>query len=264
MKAGLKETSRIIIGFALGILTERQKGRAALAGIEHDRNRLRQRLQDLLGPGDAIPIARNRPEAVGDGRGRIAEVLDLLEDGIGQAAGEDIACQQKDGEAISVGDGRGGDHVGCTRADRGKRNHDLAPVHGLGISNAGKGHRLLVLTSPGGKVVLHLFEGFGEAGDISVAEDAEKAGKEWRLAAVEGRSLGHEETNERLGHSEPNGFHALFLPIEDANIELEADEGPEPIIIGVQFWSGWWFTRCTDPIIIFFYRQSFIFSQPAC
>ena len=167
-------------------------------------------------------------------------MLDLLEDGIGQAAGEDVACQQKDGEAIGVGDGRGGDHVGCTGADRGKRYHDLAPVHGLGIGNAGKGHGLFVLTPPGGKIVLHLFEGFGEAGDISVAEDAEKTGKERRVATVEGRSLGHEEAHERLGHSEPNGFHALFLPIEDANIQLELQDGgvAQFIVNGFQFRSG--------------------------
>src|SRR6185436_9644524 len=66
VKARLKKAGWIIIGFALGVLTQRQEGRAAFAWIEHDGYRLRQGLQDLLGSRDTIPIARNSPEAVGD------------------------------------------------------------------------------------------------------------------------------------------------------------------------------------------------------
>jgi len=71
-----------------------------------------------------------------------------------------------------------------------------------------------------------------------VAEDAEKARKERRVTTVEGRPLGHEEPDERLSHSEPNGFHALFLQIEDANIQLERQDGGVAQSIVTGFSSG--------------------------
>jgi hypothetical protein len=68
-----------------------------------------------------------------------------------------------------------------------------------------------------------------------VAKDAEKTSKERSVATIEGRTLGHEEANERLGHGEPNGFHALFLPINDANIPLESDDGGDAKLIAIGF-----------------------------
>ena len=86
----LEECRRIIEGLALGVLRQPEKGRPAIGGIQHGRDRLRQRLQDLLGPHDAVPVARDRLERVVDRGGGRIEVLHLLQDRIGEAVGERV------------------------------------------------------------------------------------------------------------------------------------------------------------------------------
>ena len=53
-----KKADGIVIGLGLGVLGEADEGRAAGRRVEHGGDRLRQRGDDLLGPGDAVPVAR--------------------------------------------------------------------------------------------------------------------------------------------------------------------------------------------------------------
>ena len=52
-----EEFDRIVIGPALHVLRQAEEGRAAIGGIEHRGKGGGQRLQDLRGMGDAVPVA---------------------------------------------------------------------------------------------------------------------------------------------------------------------------------------------------------------
>jgi hypothetical protein len=116
--ARLEEPDREVVGLRLHVLGQREERRTAGARVEHGRERLRQRLHDLGRLGDAVPVATDRLERVSDGDGRVAEVLDLLEDRIDDAVLERVARQQQHRQTVGVGDGRGGDHVGRPGPDR--------------------------------------------------------------------------------------------------------------------------------------------------
>ena len=58
----------------------------------------------LLGPGDPVPVAGHRPEGVVDADRRVAEVLDLLQHRVGQPAGEDVAGEQQHRQPVGVRD----------------------------------------------------------------------------------------------------------------------------------------------------------------
>ena len=89
---GSKKRLGIVIGLGLRVLAEGQEGRAAIGRIQHGGDRLGQGAQDLLRPGDAVPIAGHRLEG-SRSRSRLGsrEMLHLLQHGIGNAAGEDVA-----------------------------------------------------------------------------------------------------------------------------------------------------------------------------
>ena len=89
-----EEAFGIVIGFRLHVLAERQSHRSAFGGIGQHRHGAIEGRNQLLGPRDAVEIARHRAEAVIGGRRAVAEILDLLEDGIGLAVGEDVAGQE--------------------------------------------------------------------------------------------------------------------------------------------------------------------------
>ncbi len=168
-----EEALGIVIGFALGVLAERQERRPAIGRIEHRGDRLGQRLEDLLRPRDAVPIAGDGPERIVDGERWIMEVLDLLQDRIGKTAGEHVAGKQEHRQAIGVRDAGCGHHVGGSRTDRRGGHHDAAPVHGLGEADRRQRHRLLVLAPPCREPVLYPLERFGKTSDVAVAKNTE-------------------------------------------------------------------------------------------
>ena len=59
-----KEFLGVVIGLGLDVLRQAQRHRAAFRGVGQDAHRLRQALQDLLRPRDAVPKARDRAEAI--------------------------------------------------------------------------------------------------------------------------------------------------------------------------------------------------------
>ncbi len=92
----LEEALRIVEGFGLHVLAERQRHRAAIERIGQHLHGALQRRDDLLGPGDAVEIARDRAEGVVGRNRAVAEILDLLQHRIGRAVGEDVAGQEQD------------------------------------------------------------------------------------------------------------------------------------------------------------------------
>ena len=79
---------------------------------------------------------------------RVAEALDLLEDGIGDAAGKRVARQQQDGRRRLAGRRRPPSPCSSRLPDGARGHHDLPPPHGLGVGDGGEGHPLLVLPPP--------------------------------------------------------------------------------------------------------------------
>ncbi len=209
MGLGSEEVDGVVVGLRLDVLRQREERRPACRRVEHDRKRLGQRLDDLLRPGDAIPVPRDRSERVGHGHGGIVEDLDLLEDGIDDAMLEGVAGEQEERDSVGVGNGGGGDHVGAAGADGGRCDHDPAAPHRLGIGHGGESHRLLVVSPPRRERVLDRLEGLGEAGHVAVPEDAEDAGKHRHFLTVDDGELGGEPPDDGLARRESNGVHRI-------------------------------------------------------
>jgi hypothetical protein len=77
------------------VLAEGERHRPALGRIGQDRDRPVQGRHDLLGARNAVEIPRHRTETVVDADRSIPEVLDLLQNRIGPAAGEHVARDQQ-------------------------------------------------------------------------------------------------------------------------------------------------------------------------
>ena len=127
-----KKPLRVVVGFGLYVLRQRQGDGAAFGWVGQHAHRLRQALDDLFRPGDPVPPSRDRPEAVIDRDGRVAERLDLLQYRVGPAPGKDVAGQQQDGQAIDGGGSGAGDHVGGAGPDRRSAGERAQTVPRLG------------------------------------------------------------------------------------------------------------------------------------
>ena len=75
-----EEALGIVESLGLDVLAEGERHRPAIGRIGQHRHGALQRRDELLGPGDAVEIARHRPEAVVGRDGAVAEILDLLQD----------------------------------------------------------------------------------------------------------------------------------------------------------------------------------------
>ena len=171
MLAAPEELGRVVVGLGLHVLRQRERDRPAIGGVEQHAQRGGQADEDLLGPHDAVEIARDRPEAVVRRQRAVAEGLDLLEDGIGNAVGEDVARQEEERQPVDMGDRGRGDHVQRTRADRRGRGHEAAAEARLGEADRGMRHRLLVMSAEGRQAVPDAMQRLAETGDVAVAED---------------------------------------------------------------------------------------------
>ena len=91
----VEEPRRVVVGFALDVLWKGQESRSPAGGVQHHRKRLRERLDHLLGPGDAVPVAADRLEGVAYSDRRILEDLDLLEHRVDDAVLEGVAREDQ-------------------------------------------------------------------------------------------------------------------------------------------------------------------------
>jgi hypothetical protein len=198
---------REVVGLGLDVLRQGQGHRPALGRIGQHPSDLRQRGQQLLWPGDPVEVAADRAERVVDRRGRVVEVLDLLEHRVGRAADERVAGQQEQREAVRVGDTGRGHHVQRAGTDGGRGDADLAAVRRLADADGGQRHPLLVVPAPDRQLLAHLFERVAEPEHVAVPEDREHAGEQRGLGAVEQLgALGEHPADERLCRGE---LHAV-------------------------------------------------------
>jgi hypothetical protein len=203
----LEQPHGVVIGLRLDVLGQPEEGRAAIGRVEHRGDRERERLRDLRRAGDAIPVARHRPERVVDRDRWLVEVLDLLQHGIGDARMERVARQQQQGQPVGVRDRGRRDHVRRARADGGRRRHELAAAHRLCEADRGQCHPLLALAAERRQHAARVVERLAQAGDVAVAEDAEHARDERPLLAVYQRALNRQEAHDRLRRGEPDRAH---------------------------------------------------------
>ena len=197
---------RIVEGLGLHVLAERQRHRAAFGRIGQHLHGAVERRDDLLGPRDAVEIARHGAEAVVGADGAVAETFHLLQHRIGRAVGEDVAGKQQHRQAVDVGECCGRHHVGRARADRGRRRHEAAAETRLGEGDRGMRHRLLVVRAVGRQLVADLVERLADAGDIAMAEDRPDAAEDRQLLAVDHGHLPRHEAGQRLRHRQADGF----------------------------------------------------------
>lgn len=188
-----------VVRLRLDVLRQRQDDRARVGRVrEHPRD-LRQRREQLLGPGDAVEVAADRTEGVVDRRGAVAEGLDLLQHRVRRAAGERVARQQQDRQPVRVRDPGGGDHVQRARPDRRRHHADLPPVRRLRVADRGQGHALLGVPAPDRDLAAVLLQRGAEAEDVAVPEDREHPREQRHLTAVEGfRTLREDPLDQRL------------------------------------------------------------------
>ena len=190
-----EEGLRVVIRFCLGVLAQSQRDRAAIGRVRQRGHGAGQGGEELFGAGDAVKIAADRAEAVIGGDGAIGEVFHLLQHRVWRAVGEDVARQQQHRQAVDMGDGGGGDHIGGAGANGGGAGHHAMAAGGFGVGNGGERHGLLVLAAKGGQRITGGVQSFPQAGDVAVAENGPDAGED-RLAI--GIALGRQKSHQRL------------------------------------------------------------------
>ena len=114
---GIKKRFGIVVGFCLYVLRQGDCDRSALDRVRQDCDRLRQRLQQLFGSRDPIPVSRHRSKTVIRRNSRIAKILNLLQNGIRQPVCECFAGKKEYRQSIYVSQCGGCHHVGRAGAD---------------------------------------------------------------------------------------------------------------------------------------------------
>jgi hypothetical protein len=144
----LEQRRREVERLRLHVLGQRERHRAAVRRVGQYPRDLRQRRQQLLGPGDPVEVAAHGPERVVDRRRAVAEVLHLLQHRVGRAVDERVPRQEQQRQPVGVRDPGRGDHVQRAGPDRRRRDAHLPPVRGLREPHGREGHALLVLPTP--------------------------------------------------------------------------------------------------------------------
>ncbi len=208
----VKETLGIVPSPALHVLRQTDKGRAAIAGVEHRRDRARQRRDDLRRVGDAVPIAGDRLERIVHTQGRVVEVFHLLQDRFRQAGDKPVAAQQQHRQPVGVGERRRGQQVGGARPGAGGAEHEALAQPCLGIGGGGKTHALLVLAAIQRQLVTVAIQRLAKAGGIAVAEDPEAAAEQAVFFPVDHDELAREPAHDRLRRCQPYRFFCHVPP----------------------------------------------------
>ena len=114
-----KKSGRIVVGVRLDVLRQRKHHGAGVHRVGKYPHGRGQRGEQLLGPGDAVEEAADRPERVVDGHVRLERVLQLLQHGALVPGRVRVTGQQQHRQPVDGSQRRPGDHVQRARADRG-------------------------------------------------------------------------------------------------------------------------------------------------
>src|SRR5687767_10956933 len=191
----------------LHVLRQRQRHGSGVRRAHQDAHGRERGRDDLLRPRDAVPVARERLERVVHGHVPARGDLELLQDRIGDARGEDVAGEQEHGDAVHGRDRGAGEHVRRAGTDRARARERLQAVPHARVPDGGVHHALLVLRLVVRQEASALFQRLAHPGDVAVPEDPPAPGEEALLAAVALDVLAREEAHEGLGHGEPDRGH---------------------------------------------------------
>jgi hypothetical protein len=140
-------------------------------------------------------------------------VLQLLQDGIGAPARENVAGQEQQRQAVGMRDGRRRHHVRCARANRARAGHHAAPLAHFSKGDRRQAHCLLVMRAQGRQPLACLVQRFADSSDIAVPENGKNAGQQRNFAVIKFARLRCEVANERLGHRQPDRGHPRPLAL---------------------------------------------------
>ena len=206
--ARIEEVRRVFVRLRLHVLRKREGDRARLRGVGQDAHRLGQRGQELLGPVDAVPVPRDRAEAVVDARVLARRRFELLQDRRGKPVREHVAGKEQHRQAVDGRGGRARHHVRGPGADGRRAGVGSQAAPGLGKGGGGVHHGLLVLRLQVRQVApAVLVQGLAEAGDVAVAEDPHHPVHQPVLAAVPRHELALQELDDRARHGQAPRAH---------------------------------------------------------
>ena len=197
-----KESVREVVALAFHVLAQGDAHRAAVGGIGEGAHGVDQGAHDLLGTGDAVPVAAHGLIGVVGGDGQGIGLLELLQDGIRLAGAEGVRREQQQRDIVYGGRGGGGDHVGRAGADGRGAGDDLAAVVLLGEGRGGVGHPLLVLPLKYLQRAGVFIQRLTQSADDTVTEDGKDTFHELGFLPVEGDVLVVKEFDDCLtgGH----------------------------------------------------------------
>ena len=198
MDALLEEVVRIFIALALYVLRQGDDGGAAVCGIGQHAHRVDHCAHHLLRARNAVPVTRDRLEAVGCGHGQVVRYLELLEHRVRLTGCKRVRREQQQRQVVDRRGERCGYHVRCANTDRGRARDDLAAVVLLGIRDRCVRHALLVAALINTQVARILLQRLAKAHYHAVAEDREDAVHERFYLAVHLDVLLVQELDDRL------------------------------------------------------------------
>ena len=126
-------------------------------------------------------------------------VLDLLQNGVGQAGRKVIPTQQQHRQAVGHRQGGRGDQVGRAGSSRGGAKHEPLAEVILGVGRGGKAHGLLVLTAIQRQCLAGSIQGLAQTGHVAVAKDAKSTPAQPCRRAVDLDPLILKVFDDRLG-----------------------------------------------------------------
>ena len=198
--ASFEELNGIVICPSLGVLWQGDKCGTAIRRVKHRADSRRQRLDDLCWMRDPVPVPAHRPEGIIQAKGRIVEVFDLLQHGVGQPRQVRVSAKHQDGQPVGMGKGGAGKEVRGAGSGGCSAEHETPSQPRLCVARRGEPHPLLVLAAIERQRVLDVGESLAEAGDIAVAEDAESSSANPVFGAVYLDELAFEKTHDGLRH----------------------------------------------------------------
>ena len=130
----------------------------------------------------------------------------MLQHGRHIPAGEDIAGEKQDRDAVNGRSGGAGDHVGGARPDRGRAGERGEPVPHLRKRYRRMDHGLLVAAKIVGYFLV-LMQSLPYARDVTVSEDAPHTCEEGRFFPIPFDELLFEIGRQGLRHGQSFGLH---------------------------------------------------------
>ena len=195
----LEHVSRIVPGFGLHILRQRQSDRAGLRRRREHAHGFDDGAGQLIRTVDPIPIAGYRLERVIHGNVLAVLGLELLQHRGYIPARENITGKQQHRDAIDGGRRRPGDHVGGAGPDRRSAGERAQTVPRLGKRSSNVNRGLLITAKVIAEVRI-LLQGLPHPGDIAVAKNSPGPRKERVFTAIPFHVLVLEKAHQGLRH----------------------------------------------------------------